>query len=330
MPWSEKTGRQAPLALEIGFGNGGFLAHSAAARPDTDFVGIEVSWGLTVHLLKQLDREGITNCHLIRGDAHAIVERCFRPHSLLEVTINFPDPWRKARHHARRLIQPGFIELLSQRIAPDGQLIVATDHADYADWIEHVLGNQGFMTSCFETTRIHELEGRIQTKYEMKARRQGLPINYFVFQNTNPAPADNRPSSEIAPMPNVTFRGDVVIDEVMQKFTPMELKTEAGGEPVLVSLAKPWRERDEPTWMVEAHVRDGRLAQRLALIVVGREPGSLIVRAAALGTPRATAGFKAAVNLLAGWIGEEAPQLEGVNSTVGPLSKESDEPIIGD
>ena len=323
MPWAQKIGRSAPLALEIGFGNGGFLFQAAQARPEMDFVGIEVSWGLTVHLLKQLDREGIDNCRLVRGDAHAILERCFEFQSLAEVTINFPDPWRKARHHGRRLVQPGFVELLSQRILSGGKLIIATDHADYADWIEHVLTSQDYFESSFDTRRVHELEGRVQTKYEMKARRQGLPINYFVFENTNPADSDCRQPSEVAPMPNVTFRGDIVIDDVMQKFEPMELKTEGEGEPVLVSLAKPWRERDEPTWMVEAHVRDGRLAQRLALIVVGREPGSLIVRAAAMGTPRATPGFKAAVNLLAGWIADEAPALEVVNSTVGPLKSES-------
>ena len=330
MPWQEKSGRVAPLSLEIGFGNGGFLAQSASTRPEMDFVGIEVSWGLTVHLLKQLDREGILNCHLVRGDAHAILERCFEFQSLTEVTINFPDPWRKARHHGRRLIQPGFVELLSQRMIPGGRLNVATDHADYADWIEHVLCGQNHLTSCFDTPRVHELEGRVQTKYEMKARRRGLPINYFVFENTNPASSDNRLLSEVAPMPNVTFRGDIMIDDVMLNFEPMELKTDGGGESILVSLAKPWRERDEPTWMVEAHVRDGRLAQRLALIVVGREPGSLIVRAAALGTPRATPGFKAAVNLLANWISKEAPQLEVVNSTVGPLGGSSSEPTAED
>lgn len=317
--WSDKFQRSNPLALEIGFGNGGFLASEASGRPDVDFVGIEVSWGLTVHLLRQLDREGTDNCRLIRGDAQAILERCFMPHSLSEMTINFPDPWRKARHHSRRLIQPEFVRLVSQRLQPGGRLIAATDHADYADWIDHVLSAQDNLKSCFETARVHELPGRMQTKYEQKARSQGLPINYFVWENTNPEPSDNRSPSEPATMPNVTFRGDIVIDDVMKRFEPMELKSEAEGEPILVSLGKSWRERDEPTWMVEAHVRDGRLAQRLALIVVGREPGSLIVRAAALGTPRATPGFKAAVNLLGGWIAKQAPDLEVANTTVGPL-----------
>lgn len=317
--WDARFGRQAPMSLEIGFGNGGFFAESAAARPEMNYVGIEVSWGLTLHLVKRLEREALKHCQLLRGDAHAILERCFEPGTLHEININFPDPWRKARHHERRLIQPGFLELVSSRLVEGGQLNIATDHEDYANWIEETLKRQERLVSMNETPRVHEMPGRIQTKYEMKARRQGLAINYFVYKNHLPLNTPTVQPSEPGPMPNVTFKGQIDTDAVMKSFNPMEMKTEAAGEEVLVSLAKSWRDRDECTWMIEAHVRDGRLAQRLALIIVGQEPGSLIVRAAALGTPRATPGLKAAVHFLAQWVKDQEPGLSVVNSTVGPL-----------
>ena len=125
-------GRHAPRVLEIGCGMGETTAAIAAARPDIDFVGVEVHAPGVGSLLRQIDAGALTNLRLIRHDAVEVVAHMIPVASLAGVHVFFPDPWPKKRHHKRRLLQPGFVHALAQRLVSGGVLHVATDWEDYA------------------------------------------------------------------------------------------------------------------------------------------------------------------------------------------------------
>jgi len=111
-------GRHAPLVLEIGFGMGETTAAIAQARPETDFLGVEVYPAGVGALLRRLDEQAIGNVRVVQHDAVEVLRDMIAPDSLAGVHVFFPDPWPKARHHKRRLIQPPLVALVASRLAP--------------------------------------------------------------------------------------------------------------------------------------------------------------------------------------------------------------------
>ena len=132
-------GRRAPLVVEVGFGMGQATAQIAAATPEADFIGIEVHEAGVGALLREIDARGLTNLRIVRHDAVEVLRQMIAPASLAAIHVFFPDPWPKKRHHKRRLIQPGFVELLASRLARGGRLHCATDWQDYAEQMLAVL-----------------------------------------------------------------------------------------------------------------------------------------------------------------------------------------------
>jgi len=132
-------GRKAPLVLEIGFGMGDATATIATARPEVDFLGIEVHPPGVGALLKRIGELGLTNLRIVQHDAVEVLEQMIAPASLAGVHVFFPDPWHKLRHHKRRLVQPGFVGLLASRLAPGATLHCATDWENYAAQMLEVL-----------------------------------------------------------------------------------------------------------------------------------------------------------------------------------------------
>lgn len=131
--------RQAPLVVEIGFGNGDTLAAMARAERDCNFVGIEVHAPGVGRLLRSIDEFELDNVRIAMDDAVDVLRQRAQPESIAELRIFFPDPWPKKRHHKRRLIQADFLALATSRLETGGQLHIATDWQPYADWIvEHV------------------------------------------------------------------------------------------------------------------------------------------------------------------------------------------------
>lgn len=135
-------GRSAPTILEIGCGMGETTARIAAAMPARNFLGVEVHTPGVGALLKLIEAAGLTNLRVIQHDAVEVVEHMIEAGSLAGVHLFFPDPWPKARHHKRRIVQPGFIKLLASRLAPGGYLHCATDWEPYAQWMLEVLSSE--------------------------------------------------------------------------------------------------------------------------------------------------------------------------------------------
>lgn len=132
-------GREAETIVEIGSGTGTSTAAMAPLEADTNIVAVEVYRPGLAKLLGSVVRGEIDNVRMIRGDGVEVLQRMFAPESLAGVRIFFPDPWPKARHHKRRIIQTGTLHLIASRLKPGGILHVATDHADYAEWIDELV-----------------------------------------------------------------------------------------------------------------------------------------------------------------------------------------------
>ena len=125
-------GRSAPKILEVGFGMGGATADIARARPESDFLGVEVHTPGVGNLLKLIDEQQLGNLRLIRHDAVEVIDHMLTPGCLDGFHLYFPDPWHKKRHNKRRLVQPAFVEKIVSRLKPGGYIHMATDWEDYA------------------------------------------------------------------------------------------------------------------------------------------------------------------------------------------------------
>ncbi|MGZ8177455.1 tRNA (guanosine(46)-N7)-methyltransferase TrmB [Williamsia sp. SKLECPSW1] len=172
-------GREAPLIMEIGCGTGTATAAMAAAEPEFDVLAVEVYKPGLAQLVGLIARGDIDNIRIVRGDAVVVLREMVTPASLTGVRIFFPDPWPKARHHKRRLIQAGTVDLLARALADDGVLHIATDHADYAEWIAEVLADQDVFVPL--TGEAPFSLDRPTTKFEGRADREGRPVTEFVL-----------------------------------------------------------------------------------------------------------------------------------------------------
>jgi tRNA (guanine-N7-)-methyltransferase len=177
-------GRRAPLLVEIGFGMGDATAQIAAAHPELDVLGIEVHEAGVGALLKKIGEQGLTNLRIVRHDAVAVLEAMLAPGSLAGVNVFFPDPWHKARHHKRRLIQPPFVALLASRLAGGGVLHAATDWQPYAEQMLEVLSAEPALenTASGYAAAPQGLVHRPSTKFEQRGLRLGHGVWDLVFR----------------------------------------------------------------------------------------------------------------------------------------------------
>ena len=174
-------GRAAPTILEIGTGMGETTAHIAGLMPDKNFIGVEVHMPGIGSLLKLIDEHGLQNLRLIQHDAVEVVTHMIPPASLAGVHIFFPDPWHKARHQKRRLIQAGFVELLTSRIAVGGYLHCATDWEDYASQMLSVMSSEPSLINTAEAYA-ERPSYRPVTKFERRGLRLGHGVWDLVFR----------------------------------------------------------------------------------------------------------------------------------------------------
>ena len=174
-------GRSAPLILEIGFGMGVSTAHIAKVMPDKDFIGVEVHTPGVGSLLKLIGEEDITNLRVIQHDAVEVLNNMIADGSLAGVHIFFPDPWHKARHNKRRLIQPEFVKLLCSKLQAGGYLHLATDWEDYAVQMLEVLGAEPQLRNTAEGYAPQPAY-RPLTKFENRGIKLGHGVWDLVFE----------------------------------------------------------------------------------------------------------------------------------------------------
>lgn len=132
-------GRDAPVVVEIGSGMGDATAAMAATDPGRDWLAVEAHLPGVAALLVLVERLGLSNVRVAHGDALRLLRADVAPGSLDAVHAYFPDPWPKAKHHKRRLVQAEHVGLLRERLRVGGTLHVATDWAPYATQVRDVL-----------------------------------------------------------------------------------------------------------------------------------------------------------------------------------------------
>jgi tRNA (guanine-N7-)-methyltransferase len=173
-------GRTAPKILEIGFGMGEPTAQIALAHPQNDYLALEVHPPGVGSLLKQIDAQNIQNIRIIQHDAVEILRDMIADASLDGVHIFFPDPWHKARHNKRRLIQPPFIAALVQKIKPGGYIHVATDWQEYAEQVLAVLSAEPLLQNTADGYA-EKPAYRPLTKFEQRGLKLGHGVWDLVF-----------------------------------------------------------------------------------------------------------------------------------------------------
>ena len=176
-------GRDAPRALEIGFGNGENLLALAAGDLGRDFLGIEVHRPGVGRVLLGLAERALGNVRIICHDAVEVLARQIPPGWLEEILILFPDPWPKKRHHKRRLIQRGFAELAASRLSPGGVLRLATDWQPYALEMLATLDAVAALSNlAADGTFVPRPPERAPTRFERRGERLGHEVWDLAFR----------------------------------------------------------------------------------------------------------------------------------------------------
>lgn len=176
-------GRSAPVVVEIGFGNGEQLLHAATHEPEKDFIGIEVHGPGVGRLLNAAAAEGVANLRVFQHDAVEVLRDAIAPASLAQVRIYFPDPWHKKRHHKRRLVQPEFVALLCDRLAPGGRLHLATDWENYKEHMLDVLDAEPRLRNVAGARgTVPRPDWRRQTHFESRGLRLGHGVWDLLYE----------------------------------------------------------------------------------------------------------------------------------------------------
>ncbi|MDX8389682.1 MAG: tRNA (guanosine(46)-N7)-methyltransferase TrmB [Mariprofundaceae bacterium] len=174
---------QQPIIMEIGFGNGDFLLHLAETHPEWNLLGVEIYLPAIAKAVSKIeDAESLGRVRISQLPAQAVLSSQVNKNELHGIYINHPDPWPKAKHHKRRIIQKDFANLMVSSLKSGGFLKLATDQFFLAEWMRDILdetpqltnqalkGGSGF---CLRE------EGRVVTKFEARGTRNGRD-NYFL------------------------------------------------------------------------------------------------------------------------------------------------------
>ena len=166
------------LVLDIGFGSGDSLVVAAQNNPDINFIGIEVNKSCVGLALKKIHQARLKNVKILNYDAVLVLKNMMPANSLAAIQIFFADPWHKARHNKRRLLQASFVELISEKMLKNSYFHFATDWFEYKDHVLGLLDNypefklEGFFKNAETRPR-----GRPLTKFEQR----GIDLNYDIW-----------------------------------------------------------------------------------------------------------------------------------------------------
>ncbi|WP_421831544.1 tRNA (guanosine(46)-N7)-methyltransferase TrmB [Limnobacter sp.] len=159
--------------LEIGFGMGETTAKIAKAHPNVNYLGVEIYTAGVGSLIKLIEEENIENIRIISHDVVDVLRDMIPDSSLDKVLLYFPDPWRKARHHKRRLIQPEFVAKLAKKMKPGGVLHCATDWENYAHHMHDVLSVAPDWKNLVDAPFAPRPDDRPLTKFENRGIKLG-------------------------------------------------------------------------------------------------------------------------------------------------------------
>ncbi|MEQ8652877.1 MAG: tRNA (guanosine(46)-N7)-methyltransferase TrmB [Kiloniellales bacterium] len=173
----------ADVWLEIGFGGGEHLAWQAAENPEVGILGAEIFLNGVAKALRALTSQESEAVRIYTGDARDLLD-CLQPASLARAFILFPDPWPKARHNKRRIVQPETLDRLAALLQPGAELRLGTDDPDYAAWMLSCLDRHPEF--AWPVRRAAEWRQRPAdwpaTRYEQKALAAGRKPVFMIWR----------------------------------------------------------------------------------------------------------------------------------------------------
>lgn len=178
LPMPDWFPTRQPLELELGCGDGSFLAQHADQHRDRNFLGVERLNGRVKKLDKKARRAALTNIALLRFEATYLVRYLIPPKSLSAIHVYFPDPWPKDRHRGRRLIQADFVRDAERVLVSGGVFYLRTDDLDYFEQMLEVFGGNDRYEAVDTPPELRD----IRTDFEIEFNERGIPTNHAAYR----------------------------------------------------------------------------------------------------------------------------------------------------
>ncbi|RMI08673.1 MAG: tRNA (guanosine(46)-N7)-methyltransferase TrmB [Calditrichaeota bacterium] len=285
LDWDALFGRTAPLAVEIGFGNGEFLVEWARQQPEWNFVGIEISAESMKRLQKRLHQEGCSNILPIRENARFALRELFPDNRIRKVMMNFPDPWPKTHHESRRLLNPDFVHTLAAVLEIEGEYELITDQEWYAGQARELFE----ANSCFQVEEIEQNPRRpVTTKYERKWRAMGRNTYRLLARKRRGASLTRL--LEDATMPHAFVTRPVQAEDIRQLAGLEYFEKDR-----LFVVKGTFTQLDRENFLIRVVAKDGDYHQNFYVLVKPHEDGRWLVKLDSTTLPYRTPAVKMAV-----------------------------------
>ncbi len=183
-PWDRQTlfGRTAPLEVELGSGKGLFLQNASLGTPEHDFLGIELAVRYSRFTASRLAKRNIPNAITVEGDGLRLFREWIPNAALTAIHVYFPDPWWKARHHKRRVMNEAFLADVVRTLQPGGRLHFWTDvQAYYNATLELIAAKTPLVGPLPVAERPAEHDLDFRTHFERRTRLHGEPVHRAEF-----------------------------------------------------------------------------------------------------------------------------------------------------
>lgn len=181
--WAAYFGNDQPVDLEIGCGRTHFFFDRALNYPDRNIVGVEWKYEFMEQAQRRIMRDGLKNAAAFHGNAWLLAPLLFGPKSIDQVFVNFPDPWWKARHKKRLVLNEVFLDALQSRMKDNGSILLQTDVAELFEFYCELINSHGAFKLDTEIPAEELIENtRAQTHREKKCLELGMPIYRGLFR----------------------------------------------------------------------------------------------------------------------------------------------------
>ena len=181
LDFKEIFARKAPVELDLGCGEGSFLAAMAAENPTRDFLGVERLAGRVSSACRKIERGGLTNARITQFEISYVVEHLLPRSSITAFYLLFPDPWPKRRHAARRLVNENFLAAISRALIPGGAIRIATDETEYFRHIRRLASASEDFATISDSDSALPL-----TRFERGFRERQVPIHRMALRKVSP------------------------------------------------------------------------------------------------------------------------------------------------